>query len=69
MSQFVTITVFDDGNTQYKYLCDLGMNKWKITNKMFNGSKVELINMSDKKVKIRSISAWKTQPIETLGPD
>ena len=45
------------------------MNKWKITNKMFNGSKVELINMSDKKIKIRSISAWKTQPIETLGPD
>ena len=52
MSQFVTITVFDDGNTQYKYLCDLGMNKWKITNKMFNGSKVELINMSDKKIKV-----------------
>ena len=69
MSEFVTITVFDDGNTQYKYLCNLQMNKWKITKKMFNGSKVELINMNDRKIKIRSISTWKTQPIEALGPD
>ena len=45
------------------------MNKWKITKKMFNGSKVELINVNNEKIKIRSISAWKTRPIEALGPD
>ena len=63
MSEIVTITLFDDGNTRYKYLCDLEMNKWKITKKMFNGSKVELINAIDNEIKIKSISTWKTQKI------
>jgi hypothetical protein len=63
MSELVTINTFDDGNTQYKYLCNLEKNKWKITKKMFNGSKVELINAIDKEIKIKSISTWKTQKI------
>jgi hypothetical protein len=30
---------------------------------MFNGSKVELINVTDNEIKIKSISTWKTQKI------
>ena len=63
MSELVTINIFDDGNTKYKYLCNLEKNKWKITKKMFNGSKVELINVIDKEIKIKSISTWKTRKI------
>lgn len=41
MSEIVSIRVFDDGNTIFKNF----INEWKITKKMFNGSKVELINV------------------------
>ena len=37
--------------------------------KMFNGSKVELTNVHNKKIKISSISSWKTRTIEDLGPN
>ena len=59
MSQ-VKITVFDDGNQSLKQ----NENIWTITNTMFHGSKVELINAIDKNIKIRSISTWKTERIE-----
>ena len=56
----VKITVFDDGNQSLKQ----NENIWTITNTMFHGSKVELINAIDKNIKIRSISTWKTERIE-----
>ena len=62
MSEIVTITVFDDGRGDFKK----HINEWKITKKMFNGSKVELTNVHNKEIKISSISSWKTQPIEDL---
>jgi hypothetical protein len=34
--------------------------------KMFNGGKVELTNVADQNIKIRSISAWKTRKISHL---
>jgi len=64
MSQ-VKITVFDDGNQSLKQ----NENIWTITNTMFHGSKVELINAIDKNIKIRSISTWKTERIEDGGAD
>lgn len=59
MNKIVEIIVFDDGNDEFKGY----ENKWKITKEMFNGGKVELTNMENKKIKINSISAWKTRKI------
>ena len=61
----VKITVFDDGNQSLKQ----NENIWTITNTMFHGSKLELINAIDKNIKIRSISTWKTERIEDGGAD
>ena len=38
----------------------------KINEKMFNGGKVELTNIVNQNIKIRSISAWKTRKISHL---
>ena len=65
MSGIVTIHTFDDGRGDFKKY----INKWIITKKMFNGSKVELTNVHNKEIKISSISSWKTRPIETQRPD
>ena len=59
MNKIVEIIVFDDGNDEFKGY----ENKWKITKEMFNGGKVELTNMENNKIKINSISAWKTRKI------
>ena len=52
MSKIVEIIVFDDGNDEFKGY----ENRWTITKKMFNGGKVELTNVADQNIKIRSIS-------------
>jgi hypothetical protein len=65
MSEIVTIHTFDDGRGDFKKY----INEWIITKKMFNGSKVELTNVHNKKIKISSISSWKTRTIEDLGPN
>ena len=57
MNKIVEIIVFDDGNDEFKEF----ENIWKITKEMFNGGKVELTNMENNKIKINSISAWKTR--------
>jgi hypothetical protein len=57
MNKIVEIIVFDDGNDEFKEY----ENIWKITKEMFNGGKVELTNMENRKIKIKSISAWKTR--------
>tara|TARA_Y100001978_G_C23428529_1_gene307220 strand:+ start:164 stop:367 length:204 start_codon:yes stop_codon:yes gene_type:complete len=57
MNKIVEIIVFDDGNDEFKGY----ENIWKITKEMFNGGKVELTNMENNKIKINSISAWKTR--------
>ena len=57
MNKIVEIIVFDDGNDEFKEY----ENIWKITKEMFNGGKVELTNMENRKIKINSISAWKTR--------
>ena len=57
MNPIVMITVFDDGNDEFKSF----PNEWKITKKMFNGGKVELTNIHDNTIKLKSISAWKTR--------
>jgi|APSaa5957512493_1039668.scaffolds.fasta_scaffold105595_1 hypothetical protein len=62
MSRIVTIHTFDDGREDFKK----HINEWIITKKMFNGSKVELTNVHNKKIKISSISSWKTRTIEDL---
>ena len=62
MNKIVEIIVFDDGNDEFKEY----ENKWKITKEMFNGGKVELTNMENKKIKINSISAWKTRKISNI---
>jgi len=59
MNKIVEIIVFDDGNDEFKGY----ENIWKITKEMFNGGKVELTNMENNKIKINSISAWKTRKI------
>ena len=59
MNKIVEIIVFDDGNDEFKDC----VNQWKITKEMFNGGKVELTNMENKKIKINSISAWKTRKV------
>ena len=62
MNKIVEIIVFDDGNDEFKEY----ENKWKITKEMFNGGKVELTNMENNKIKINSISAWKTRKISNI---
>ncbi len=62
MSKIVEIIVFDDGNDEFKGY----ENRWAITKKMFNGGKVELKNVANKNIKIRSISAWKTRKISNI---
>jgi hypothetical protein len=57
MNKTVEIIVFDDGNDIFKE----HPNQWKVTKEMFNGGKVELTNMHNQKIKIKSISAWKTR--------
>ena len=57
MNKIVEIIVFDDGNDEFKEY----ENIWKITKEMFNGGKIELTNMENNKIKINSISAWKTR--------
>ena len=57
MNKTGEIIVFDDGNDEFKSF----PNEWKITKKMFNGGKVELTNIHDNTIKIKSISAWKTR--------
>lgn len=56
IGDFVKITTFDDGNNKYEFY----QNKWKVTALMFGGGKVALENVNDPKVKIPSISSWKT---------
>ena len=62
MNKIVEIIVFDDGNDEFKE-CE---NIWKITKEMFNGGKVELTNMENNKIKIKSISAWKTRKVSNV---
>ena len=62
MSKIVEIIVFDDGNDEFKGY----ENKWTITKKMFNGGKVELTNVANQNIKIRSISTWKTRKISNI---
>lgn len=62
MNKIVEITVFDDGKDEFKDF----VNRWIITKEMFNGGKVELTNMENKKIKINSISAWKTRKVSTV---
>lgn len=63
MNKIVEITVFDDGKDEFKDF----VNRWIITKEMFNGGKVELTNMENKKIKINSISAWKTRRSQMLN--
>ena len=60
MNKTVEIIVFDDGNDEFKEY----ENIWKITKEMFNGGKVELTNVHDNTIKLKSISAWKTRKID-----
>ena len=62
MNKIVEIIVFDDGNDEFKGY----ENKWKITKEMFNGGKVELTNVENNKIKIKSISAWKTRKVSNV---
>ena len=62
MNKIVEIIVFDDGNDEFKEY----ENIWKITKEMFNGGKIELTNMENNKIKINSISAWKTRKISNI---
>jgi len=57
IDDLIMIHTFDDGNQRYKMYC----NEWKITNIMYNGGKLELLNVKDNDVKIYSISSWKTR--------
>ena len=71
--EFVKITVFDDGNKAVPE-CD---NMWIITDTMFNGGKLRLVNRFNEQQVINSISAWKVQIIDheeveksnQIGPD
>ena len=62
MNKIVEIIVFDDGNDEFKGY----ENIWKITKEMFNGGKVELTNVENNKIKIKSISAWKTRKVSNV---
>ena len=57
--QLFKIIVFDDGNQRFQHL----NNSWIVTGSRFNGQKVELKNVTDKSIVIRSISSWKVKPI------
>jgi hypothetical protein len=60
INQIVKINTFDDGRQEYSQY----KNEWRITKTMFNGGKIELINVEDKNVKINSISSWKVGILE-----
>jgi hypothetical protein len=59
INQMVKINTFDDGRQKYSQY----KNEWHITKTMFNGGKIELINVEDNNVKINSISSWKVAQI------
>jgi hypothetical protein len=60
INQIVKINTFDDGRREYLKF----KNEWRITKTMFNGGKLELINLKDKNIKINSISSWKVEIME-----
>ena len=60
INQIVKINTFDDGRQEYLKF----KNEWRITKTMFNGGKLELINVKDKYIKINSISSWKVEIME-----
>lgn len=60
INQIVKINTFDDGRQEYLKF----KNEWRITKTMFNGGKLELINVKDKNIKINSISSWKVEIME-----
>ena len=60
INQIVKINTFDDGRQEYLKF----KNEWRITKTMFNGGKLELINLKDKNIKINSISSWKVEIME-----
>jgi hypothetical protein len=60
LGEIVFIHTFDDGNNRFKKY----LNKWKIEDTMYNGSKLKLINTCDTDIKIVSISTWKTRLCE-----
>ena len=57
---YVKIWKFDDGNKAVNE----NKNFWKVTDVLFNGGKLSLVNCIDNKLKISSISAWKTRIVE-----
>ena len=61
IGDIVKITVFDDGNQDYKN----ENNMWKIKNFRFNKSKSIIEHIDNKNIKNRSISSWKLRKIET----
>ena len=71
--EFVKITVFDDGNKSVPERD----NMWIITDTMFNGGKLRLVNRFNEQQVINSISAWKVLVIDEeeveksnqIGPD
>tara|TARA_Y100001970_G_C13521484_1_gene503191 strand:+ start:20 stop:247 length:228 start_codon:yes stop_codon:yes gene_type:complete len=72
IQQFVKITVFDDGNKPVPE-CD---NMWIITDTMFNGGKLQLVNLYNEQQIINSISSWKVLVVDEevkksnqIGPD
>jgi len=61
IGDIVKITVFDDGNQDFKN----ENNMWKIKNFRFNKSKSIIEHIDNKNIKNRSISSWKLRKIET----
>jgi hypothetical protein len=57
INDIVIIHTFDDGNQRFRNF----PNEWKVTDVMYNGGKLELVNNSDNEVEIYSISAWKVR--------
>ncbi len=53
--RIVKIHTFDDGRQRFQCYT----NKWRITDTMFNGGKLELTNVYQPEIKINSISSWK----------
>jgi hypothetical protein len=60
IGDIVKITVFDDGNQDFKN----ENNMWKIKNFRFNKSKSIIEHIDNKNIKNRSISSWKLRKIE-----
>ena len=59
-NKFVEIYVFDDGNEKYREYT----NKWVIVDRMFEGDKLKLVNLTNKDIIIGSISAWKVMELK-----